>query len=79
MARRMRAVHLGGRTATWISERSEMRADERESGDKGGISKVKLALGAASLFLFIVGVKRTYQSGEGGAAPVADREDPRRD
>lgn len=56
-----------------------MRADERESGEKGGISKVKLAIGAASLFLFIVGVKRTYHSGESGAKPVADREEPRRD
>lgn len=26
-----------------------------------GISKVKLAIGAASLFLFIIGVKRTFQ------------------
>jgi len=26
------------------------------------VSKVKLALGAASLFLFIVGVKRSYDS-----------------
>lgn len=32
--------------------------------DKAGISKVKLAIGAASLFLFIVGVKRSYQHDE---------------
>jgi hypothetical protein len=28
------------------------------------VSKVKLALGAASLFLFIVGVKRSYDAGD---------------
>ena len=31
----------------------------------GGISKWKLALGAASLFLFIVGVKRSFRTEEG--------------
>lgn len=31
----------------------------------GGISKVKLAVGAASLFLFIVGVKRSFRTEEG--------------
>lgn len=42
-------------------------------------SKVKLALGAASLFLFLVGVKRTYRSEDGGfvyvdqATPGDDR------
>jgi hypothetical protein len=30
------------------------------------VSKVKLALGAASLFLFIVGVKRTFDMEENG-------------
>jgi hypothetical protein len=36
------------------------KADKDKPGDQG-ISKVKLALGAASLFLFIIGVKRTFQ------------------
>lgn len=56
-----------------------MRTDEADSGEKGGISKVKLAIGAASLFLFIVGVKRTYRTGESGSAPIADREERRGD
>lgn len=34
-----------------------------------GISKVKLALGAASLFLFIIGVKRTFQMDQEEAPP----------
>lgn len=33
---------------------------EREGG-KGGISKTAIALGAAGLFLFIVGVKRKHR------------------
>lgn len=44
--------------------------------EKGGISKVKLAIGAASLFLFIVGVKRSYQHDEpdaDGERQAADR------
>jgi hypothetical protein len=36
------------------------KKDPEKPGDKG-ISKVKLAIGAASLFLFIIGVKRTFQ------------------
>jgi hypothetical protein len=38
-----------------------------------GVSKVKLALGAASLFLFIVGVKRTFRSDDG--AEFSGKED----
>jgi hypothetical protein len=34
-----------------------------------GISKVKLALGAASLFLFIIGVKRTFRMDPAEAPP----------
>jgi hypothetical protein len=30
-----------------------------------GISKVRIALGAASLFLFLVGVKRSFKTDEG--------------
>lgn len=38
------------------------------------VSKVKLALGAASLFLFIVGVKRSFDIEEGGVEPVVTPE-----
>lgn len=38
-----------------------MTRTESEKPADQGISKVKLALGAASLFLFIIGVKRTFQ------------------
>lgn len=36
------------------------KPDAEKTADQG-ISKVKLALGAASLFLFIIGVKRTFR------------------
>lgn len=55
-----------------------MISEEQGRAEHGGISKVKLAIGAASLFLFIVGVKRTYHSGEGESATVADRREARR-
>lgn len=32
-----------------------------QSGENQPVSKVKLAIGAASLFLFIIGVKRSYK------------------
>lgn len=42
---------------------------------KEGVSKVKIALGAASLFLFIVGVKRTFRTEETEERPrPPDRE-----
>jgi hypothetical protein len=41
---------------------------------KQSVSKVKLALGAASLFLFIVGIKRTYRRGDDGEV-VSDGDD----
>jgi hypothetical protein len=31
----------------------------------GGISTLKLAIGAASLFLFVVGIKRSFRTDEG--------------
>lgn len=40
----------------------------------GGVSKVKLALGAASLFFFIVGVKRTFRTEEGREIREMDEE-----
>lgn len=56
-----------------------MRADEDEGGEKGGVSKVKLAIGAASLFLFIVGVKRTYKSEETSEPKPPRKRAPRTD
>ena len=44
------------------------KADSDNPGDQG-ISKVKLALGAASLFLFIIGVKRTFQMDQHQSQP----------
>lgn len=41
-----------------------MQREEPGRPGRGGISKVKLAIGAASLFLFIVGVKRSYRADE---------------
>jgi hypothetical protein len=38
-----------------------------------GISKVKLALGAVSLFLFVVGLKKSYRS-EDGSEILSDSE-----
>lgn len=51
-----------------------MQPEEPGPPPKGGISKVKLAIGAASLFLFIVGVKRSYRSHESGDPVISDRE-----
>lgn len=51
-----------------------MQPDEPGRTSKGGISKVKLAIGAASLFLFIVGVKRSYRSHESEGPDISDRE-----
>ncbi len=40
---------------------------------RGGVSKLQLAVGAASLFLFIVGLKRTFQVEDGaGSRAVSD-------
>ena len=44
---------------------------EKAGSDKGGISKVQLAIGAASLFLFIVGLKKTFRAYDGAGAPGA--------
>ena len=46
---------------------------KEKAGDKG-ISKVKLAVGAASLFLFIIGVKRTFQMDQQESSEGAKRE-----
>ena len=53
-----------------------MSEKDGDKGEKQGVSKVKLAIGAASLFLFIVGVKRTFRMEEvqGGNTPTKERE-----
>lgn len=47
-----------------------MTKPEDQSGENQPVSKVKLAIGAASLFLFIIGVKRTFKMEN--AAEVAE-------
>lgn len=57
-----------------------MKAKLHSQGKQGGVSTGKLLLGAAGLFLFIVGVRQTFRTeggeiGEtGGALPP--REEP---
>lgn len=48
------------------------KAGERGPADPG-ISKLKLALGAASLFLFIVGLKRTFKVEAAASTPEGAR------
>ena len=53
-----------------------MSEKKKESGKRQGVSNLKLALGAASLFLFIMGVKRTFKLEEAqgdGAEPESKR------
>lgn len=46
------------------------------SESKPGVSKLKLAVGAASLFLFIVGLKRTFSMDDAPTGgPLGDRTD----
>lgn len=56
-----------------------MATKQTKSEDKPGVSKLQLAVGAASLFLFIVGLKRTFQVDEvkpGGAPATPARPAP---
>ena len=50
-----------------------MKAKLHNQGKSGGMSKGKLLLGAAGLFLFIVGVRRTFRT---EAGEVADADPP---
>jgi hypothetical protein len=65
-----------------------MSKSETEKPADQGISKVKLAIGAASLFLFIIGVKRTFRMDQHqpppeppkrtqGKSPKRPKRDPR--
>ena len=38
-----------------------MATKQTQADEKSGVSKMQLAVGAASLFLFIVGLKRTFR------------------
>lgn len=54
-----------------------MSDSKRAAEQKPGISKVKLAVGAASLFLFIVGLKKTFRDVDAqGLEGPADRARP---
>lgn len=52
-----------------------MKAKLHNQGKAGGVSKGKLLLGAAGLFLFIVGVRRSFRT---EAGEVADQDPPRK-
>ena len=51
--------------------------ESERSSEQGISSKVKLAIGAASLFLFIIGVKRTFQMDPAEKAEKAQEPPPR--
>lgn len=55
-----------------------MSKPEDEKPADQGISKVKLAIGAASLFLFIIGVKRTFQMDPPEGSPEPPKRQRRR-
>lgn len=65
-----------------------MKAKLHNQGKSGGMSKGKLLLGAAGLFLFIVGVRRSFRTDAGEVQDVdpqpeqdrgeVDHGDPRR-
>ena len=55
-----------------------MKAKLHSQGKSGGMSKGKLLLGAAGLFLFIVGVRRSFRT-EGGEIGDAPPPEPRED
>lgn len=56
-----------------------MKAKLHNQGKAGGMSKGKLLLGAAGLFLFIVGVRRTFRTEAGEVGDVQPSPDERED
>ena len=54
-----------------------MATKQTQANDKSNVSKVQLAVGAASLFLFIVGLKRTFRVEEANEAGAADESESR--
>lgn len=51
-----------------------MSTKQTQSEEKSGVSKIQLAVGAASLFLFIVGLKRSFRVEDAGPADAPSRE-----
>lgn len=49
-----------------------MATKQTQANDKSNVSTVQLAVGAASLFLFIVGLKRTFRVEEAAGTGAAD-------
>jgi len=56
-----------------------MKAKLHNQGKSGGMSKGKMLLGAAGLFLFIVGVRRTFRTevGDVGDVPPPEPQEDR--
>lgn len=54
-----------------------MAAKQTQEQEKQGVSKVKIVVGAASLFLFIVGLKRTFRMDEAQDGRTLDDGDGR--
>ena len=52
-----------------------MATEQKQAEDKSKVSTVKLAVGAASLFLFIVGLKRTFRVDEARGTRGSEDED----
>ena len=51
-----------------------MATQEKQTEQKRGVTKMQLAVGAASLFLFIVGLKRTFRVEDHHGTPAASDE-----
>ena len=47
-----------------------------QAAGTGGVSKMQLAVGAASLFLFIVGLKRTFRVEEESGGRTSEDQQP---
>ena len=56
-----------------------MKAKLHNQGNSGGMSKGKMILGAAGLFLFIIGVRRTFRTEGGEVGDMRSREEPATD
>ncbi len=56
-----------------------MKGEQAARDGKEGVSTMKLALGAAGLFLFIVGVKRSFRFGEVAVNAGGRKEEPVRE
>ena len=55
-----------------------MKAKLHNQGKSAGMSKGKMLLGAAGLFLFIVGVRRTFRTDAGEVGDVEPPPEPSR-